>query len=1083
MINANKINELIINSSLQIEHVNVTNLLFNSGKVVSKSRYSIENNILELFDESETFLALYQNINSSRYFEYDVRLSDIRNKLSGYDKFGRSLDLSDNTVLVFINGIKLSPDSYTLDRTNNCIIFKSGYKNASDNNVIVYTSDDIVYEGSVRNYSTWNASDNSFLLSDFFQYRYAFFKNGKMIDRKDVINNNGNVKLNIIIDEEDVVESCRFPANTSCLYFESGLGYFTFGPRDDYDQLIPDSYDTIVTFDDVPRLLIDNLRKGFLIRERGTNGLLVVADTEFENRSIKCIAYNNFVKDYLTSKEFFMQVPEATSILNYVSSFDMKGTLFPELLSIFQGVLLNETYDSIQRLKDIRNIDRVDSSNINRLITMLGLTIKTTDMSIRKRRNLLEELRSFYSIVGTKASLNFYNAVIEDGKKVLSIEQLFTPIADSIDNKRYITFKTIEELAGSSALKREYVIPKEDYGYVDSIANTNESLTNSPRSEGVLRDSDIPVANFTDYIDVYVIDENGDFVKVRKKANKNFYLELPVSGPNSPTVDYGYIDDDPTSFYDNGSVADRIKGHWNEWYEWDRPEGWYPTNHVEVTLETPLDMDYNEFINEFTKTFYNIASTVLYLHGIVQAFTFGTEGKQPYFDEFERSDCQFNLLSAPNYEYEERCFSNDPARQSGAFKEVKQTGIRVVDKSLEYVPGETEGYIHAKFIIERTYDNGLVDVLTHERDFPCTWQSLTVWEHEQKHADVITTYESPLARVVSNKDEVYTQRTPVMASGGFETTRFSPLETWECFYTIFETKTVAKLENGVEKLNKIKYVLPTYIQLNVNGYSFDFYGNDSKGNHKKLEWKFDNKGQTLDEIDVDSNETTNIKVTKTTWKYTNSIEVSALKPNSMSLAYNLQFMASSNGILTTTKEIIILDVDYMVIKYRWKSGKDLDSDTKIVNALSSILQNLAVGYSRGSVVPRNARFDDCALYWGGDNTGEASETNPQEENILINITNLKEKYNDDLPEIVNIDLSATWYSRVGNNPEVEVSAYKGGTMNQSGYRFVNVGGELKFEKTLVVENMSQTLKTYTNVANVTVNKDTKAVTLEIVVQE
>ena len=59
----------------------------------------------------------------------------------------------------------------------------------------------------------------------------------------------------------------------------------------------------------------------------------------------------------------------------------------------------------------------------------------------------------------------------------------------------------------------------------------------------------------------------------------------------------------PTEIYDYGKVNEPIEGEWIEWFEWDKPKDWYPTNHVNVAVEIPAGVEYDGFIEEFKKEF------------------------------------------------------------------------------------------------------------------------------------------------------------------------------------------------------------------------------------------------------------------------------------------------------------------------------------------------------------------------------------------------------------------------------------------------------------------------------------------------
>ena len=213
------------------------------------------------------------------------------------------------------------------------------------------------------------------------------------------------------------------------------------------------------------------------------------------------------------------------------------------MLGIFQKLLLNETYDSIQRIKNLRNLNKVNSKQINALIEFLGFNQRLTNMELEQKHALLEELNNFYKIVGTRASYNFYN-VISKNSKILDLEQLFTPIRDNSNadewepnkyyaagksvivthdgnfyyckeehtslptwettpevqgddkywsrcstdatEKRYVTFYSAEELGAQ--YKQKYVFPYVDYGKIGQLANPTDILSNEPHGTGTLTD-------------------------------------------------------------------------------------------------------------------------------------------------------------------------------------------------------------------------------------------------------------------------------------------------------------------------------------------------------------------------------------------------------------------------------------------------------------------------------------------------------------------------------------------------------------------------------------------------------------------
>lgn len=433
--NVNEINKISVDSSLEIKNVNMTMLLFSDNLLSPKTGYTIADNMLILKDQAQSSLNLFQFTDSSRYYEYLVNLRISDAVISGMDRYGNRLSNLSGVVLVFVNGYKLSSSEYEIDVENETITIPSCYTEKTMSNVIIYTSSDLVYEGNVEDDFSWDSSVNEFTLKDYSIERYVFFKNGELLPPNKIQKIGSHVRLNTIIKHGvDLVEYYRMTKGCCALTFTPSLGYLTYGPKDDRGTLIQNPYDCIISFDNVAKLIVDNIRPGFFVYEDGTDGCVMITDDDFEKRDLKCLIIKEFHNSSLTSSEYFLTVPNAPSILKYVSEYDLNGTLFKELLATFQKVLLNETYDTVQRLKDIRNINKVDSSNINALINFLGLKINVTNLTLAKKHNLIEELRSFYNVVGTRASYNFYNGFKDEGK-ILNIEQLFTPIKSNVKEK------------------------------------------------------------------------------------------------------------------------------------------------------------------------------------------------------------------------------------------------------------------------------------------------------------------------------------------------------------------------------------------------------------------------------------------------------------------------------------------------------------------------------------------------------------------------------------------------------------------------------------------------------------------------
>ena len=136
--------------------------------------------------------------------------------------------------------------------------------------------------------------------------------------------------------------------------------------------------------------------------------------------------YKPFKQITYTADEYYLEVPKATSIVKYLAEYDKKFTFLPEILEIFQRMLLDEIQDSIDRLRNIRSISKVDSVNINKLLSLLGFNLNIKELTIKQRRELLEELTEFYRRVGTRDSYNLVN-ILQNDLKLINMEQLFTP--------------------------------------------------------------------------------------------------------------------------------------------------------------------------------------------------------------------------------------------------------------------------------------------------------------------------------------------------------------------------------------------------------------------------------------------------------------------------------------------------------------------------------------------------------------------------------------------------------------------------------------------------------------------------------
>ena len=181
---------------------------------------------------------------------------------------------------------------------------------------------------------------------------------------------------------------------------------------------------------------------------------------------------------------------------------------------------------------------------------------------------------------------------------------------------------------------------------------------------------------------------------------------------------------------------------------------------------------------------------------------------------------------------------------------------------------------------------------------------------------------------------------------------------------------------------------------------------------------------------------------------------------------------------SNTGGIKIGDVDFVTFRYLWESssGRDLDTMTEALNSNVPTIDNLAVGWSGPGNGDSSVRE---VLKWGGDNTGSCKEC------VWMSVKDLRAKYYDILPEETYFMAYATWFGSKGTGKcSFELVGYKGGTMSQDGYNFINTGGSVVYQNTYDfvchTSKGSSTYKTsYEKVARVTYNKLTNEVYMSI----
>ena len=237
----------------------------------------------------------------------------------------------------------------------------------------------------------------------------------------------------------EIINFLHADDNSNTINFITEQGYLTYGPYDDFGNKIPNAYDMVFIFSDQVKLLVDNIRAGFIIKELTGYGEAVVVDTDYETTKLRCIRISDFYKTNYTKDEYYFRVPEYKNIVNYLAEYDREFEFLPEVLTVFQRLLLDEIHDTIKRLRDMRSIQKVDSVNINRLLFLLGCNLNIKTLTKKQRRELIEELNEFYRIVGTRNSYNLLN-ILQNDLKLINIEQLFTPYGEVVSGNKEISY-------------------------------------------------------------------------------------------------------------------------------------------------------------------------------------------------------------------------------------------------------------------------------------------------------------------------------------------------------------------------------------------------------------------------------------------------------------------------------------------------------------------------------------------------------------------------------------------------------------------------------------------------------------------
>lgn len=467
-------NQINVQSSITINKTNISTLCFVDGLFIPKSQYSLENHELTIYKESEQSIDLYYTKNIIPYV-FEAFLQESGVVISGVDLQKLPLiGVTENNIMIFVNGILLNKNQYkVLDDKNIALLISfPTLKQISKISICVFPED--------LQHTIIQATPGGTIQHGYNNNISMLFVNGKKLSQDKIMSiSKTQFAINASYDiNSDVVELYTLPLKaTECYGFVGEKGYLTYGPYDTNHNKLPLYHDTEIMFSDLAYLLVDNIRTGMYIKESNGTGSAILVDDNYQSNTIKAIALTSFVKNNLAPGEFHIESPSYKSICDYMSEYDKSKQMLPEILDVFQRFLIDEFRDSVDRIKDMRSLSKVDSKNIGKLIKLLGVNFDIKRLNLKQKKELLGELNEFYRIVGTKNSYNLFN-ILQDSTRIIDINQLFTPLDSSIKakNPNYI-YKYVLENAGDGYRPGEqYVIAPTDLSITIKEVATPEGV-------------------------------------------------------------------------------------------------------------------------------------------------------------------------------------------------------------------------------------------------------------------------------------------------------------------------------------------------------------------------------------------------------------------------------------------------------------------------------------------------------------------------------------------------------------------------------------------------------------------------------
>lgn len=633
------LNKIFVNSTLSVQATASMVMCFADGRLLARNEFTLLDGRLTLINDAVDNISLYYGYNNGAMYEYHRPLKNFNTIIAGMDNYGNTLGniKNKNYIMVFVDGYVLHPNYYIVV-DNQRIQLLVDYPASEIKTIQIYVSSAPITQNTLTIRTTETGNIDTTFNIGYDKNRTLFFQNGQKVGFQNITSTAANsCQINIPLELTDVLTAFLVPKGILSIHLLANQGYVDYEGVDYYSREIPVIYTHKVTFDDSASLLIDGLRPGFLIKEANGTGCLAMIGPDFDTATIYCDKIVPFSQQTYAASQYYIEVPECRSIVEYLSSFEKQYKLLPEILSVLQTLLLREIYDEAIRIKNLRNLTKVDSAYINKFITFLGFNMNIKRFPLKKRREILEELTNFYRIVGTKDSYNFFN-IIESDFGITHIDQLFTYKNSDLPNQReYIDFFRMQDLGDLYHEYIEYQYPMIDYGLIQD--NVGESYDYGRAIDEVLDDTDPTLTP--------------DEVKKIRELQNTYDVEVS-------SVDYGF-------------VSQSIKGKWVKWYTFDRPSNLYPTNHVDVDIEIKnLWADSATLLAEFKNKMYNLASAVLYIHKVSESYNFGVQIlPDSGYRVLTKKIPQFGIMATPVTYSESFSISNDVKATKGLLEASK----------------------------------------------------------------------------------------------------------------------------------------------------------------------------------------------------------------------------------------------------------------------------------------------------------------------------------------------------------------------------------------------------------------------------